>query len=260
MTRMLRGRTSLLSVLVVLLVVPLAWRWRSIAASPAPAAKISAEGEGDVSAPNEPEPPAVDVAVPLIRAGLDAKALAAAGVNATQATTIATDLKAALVAAPNALRDADLAYSSAKAASEAQKRKIESGKASDQEIASYVGLAAAESNAATARQTIIDGLFDAGTKSLSAQTITKLRTIRTNKAAWDFPTEFLIVDRTQSEWVQLRDALANEKVSAKYEDNLDQALASQLATWRAVSAVSTAKTGLNTNLALVEAALAAAAQ
>lgn len=256
MTRTLRGRTSLLSVLVVLLAVPIVWKWKA-----APVAAAPAIIESDSSAGNEPPPaPPVEVLVPLFRAGLDAEALAAAGISANHASTVALNAKALIQAAPNALANADLAYSSARSAADALQRKIQSGKATQDEIAGYPGLSALADTKKTARDAAVNSIFDAATHGLDPAAIARLQTIRTNRAAWSAPIEFLVVNRTEKEWVKLRDALANERISAKYEEPADQALAAQLATWRADSSVASAKAAVNSNLALVDAAILAAAK
>lgn len=252
---MLRGRTSLFSILLVLLIVPFAWRLKTTAAA---APGEGGEPEGSASNEPPPEPPAVDALVPLIRCGLDAQALAAAGVSANQATVIAQNAKAAMQAAPTALSAADVAFASAQAAADTLQRKIQSGRASSEEVASYASIAAAAATKKSDREAVIAALLSAGTTGLDAGTIAKLQTIRTNRAAWDLPIEFLVVNRSQADWVKLRDALANERISAKFEEPADQALAAQLATWRADQTVAAAKTGLNSNLSLVDAALTAA--
>ena len=49
----------------------------------------------------------------------------------------------------------------------------------------------------------------------------------------------------------VREALANERISAADEVQLDPAVATQLATWRADPSVSVAATSLGTNLSSV---------
>ncbi len=60
-----------------------------------------------------------------------------------------------------------------------------------------------------------------------------------------------MVNREQTEWVAVRDALANEKIAAKLGDTPDQAAQSALSTWRANGSVSAARVSLDTNLASV---------
>lgn len=62
------------------------------------------------------------------------------------------------------------------------------------------------------------------------------------------------MNRTQTEWVRLRDCLTNERVAVEYPDNLDQAMQAELATWRASPHVAAAITSTGTNLPGVTAA------
>jgi hypothetical protein len=66
------------------------------------------------------------------------------------------------------------------------------------------------------------------------------------------------VNRTQEEWVQLRDALANERIALEYEDTLDQAMQAQLAIWRSNESVAAATSGIGANLQAITTAWNAA--
>lgn len=256
MTRMLRGRTALFSVLLVLIVVPFAWRLKSTTvAAPGEGGEPENSANGE---PPAPDAPAIDALVPLIRCGLDAQSLAAAGISAGQATSIAQNAKAALLADPKHLSDADVAYAAARSVADVLQRKIQSGRATQEEIASYAPIAAIAETKKSERDAAIEALFGIATQGLAPEAVAKLQTIRANRAAWSAPVEFLVVNRTEKDWVKLRDALANERISAKFDEPADQALAAQLATWRADAAVAAAKAGLNSNLSLVDAALTAA--
>lgn len=62
------------------------------------------------------------------------------------------------------------------------------------------------------------------------------------------------MNRSEVEWVRLRDCLTNERVAVEYPDNLDQAMQAELATWRAAQSVAAAITSTGTNLSGVTAA------
>jgi hypothetical protein len=194
---------------------------------------------------------AQDLEVDAIRAGLDAKALAAAGVSAQSTSTIITNVNAYLLDHGTDLSLADSAYAGARNESDRLQRKIQSGQGTQEDVGSYQTQVAALATATTQRQAALDAIFNAGTANLSEGQKTTLSTIRTNRAAWDSPLEFLTVNRTEIEWVHLRDCLTNERVAVEYPDNLDQAMQAELGTWRANQSVAAAITSLGTNLSSV---------
>jgi len=246
MSRLARARTSLFGFAFVLLAIPLWWRFHW---SPAPLI-VAAQAPGHAGSN--------DLEVDLIRAGLDAKALAAAGLSANTATVLAQATITHLAANPTALAAADTAYATARRESDRLKRRIESGTGSGEDVASYQTQSAALEAATAQRQAALDAIFNAATAGLTQSQRTTLSTIRANRVLSDAPVEFLTVNRTQVEWVQLRDDLANEHIAVKYSDTLDAHAQTQLATWRAVPAVASAKAGLDTNLAAVTSAITSA--
>jgi hypothetical protein len=197
---------------------------------------------------------AQDLEVNTIRAGLDAKALAAAGVSAQSTSTVITNVNAYLFDHGSDLTSADSACATARTESDRLQRKIQSGQASQEDVSSYQTQVTALATATTQRQAALDAIFNAGTANLSEGQKTALATMRTNRASWDSPLEFLTVNRTQTEWVHLRDCLTNERVAVEYPDNLDQAMQAELATWRANESVAAAITSLGTILSSVTSA------
>lgn len=85
----------------------------------------------------------------------------------------------------------------------------------------------------------IPALFEAGIASLEQPQQAALRTIRTHKS-WKVPVAYKIVERTESEWVRLREALADERVIASEGGQLPERAAAVLADARAHPSVSVA--------------------
>jgi hypothetical protein len=244
MSRIVRRPVTLFSFAFFLLAIPIWWHFR------APILPLPAYAQGQQHA--------ADLEVSTIRAGLDAKALAAAGVSAQATTSLVQALNTYLLAHPADLSAADTGYANARRESDRLQRLIQSGQGSAEDVTSYQTQSAALASATTQRQTALDALFNAGTANLSEGQKATLSTIRANRASWDSPLEFLTVDRSQQEWVHLRDCLANERIAIELPDTLDQGMQAELATWRAVGAVASASTSLNANLASVTAAWNAA--
>ena len=78
--------------------------------------------------------------------------------------------------------------------------------------------------------------------------------------SWALPTQYLVKDRTEPEWVELRAALATKRISEQYEDEeFPASVQAYLAAADAVTEVATAKVALDSNLASVQTAWNAAA-
>jgi len=239
MSKRARSRVGLLSFLAVLVSLPFLWRLSSASAAP-------------------PASATADLASTMIRAGLDPAALAAAGVSANQVATVASRFSTAMAAEAGRLAAADASYASARASSDALRRKIESGLSSAEDRSAHATQTAALSAATAERADALADYFAAATATLSAAQVSALTTIKANRH-WELPVEFLVVDRTEPEWVAVRNSLANERISAKNGDEMNPACQSSLASWRANAAVSAARVNSDTNLAAVRSAWDSAA-
>jgi len=238
MSRRARARTSLFGLTFLLIGIPF-W-WLRVPRLPAPVM---------VKVALPPTPPA-DFPSTLIRAGLDPKALAAAGVSSSSVSSVLSAAATQINASPTALSSADDALATARTQVDHLTSLIQSGHGTQDDI---TALATANSNLATAtsqRQAALDAIFSSATANLTDGQKTALSKIRSNRS-WDLSLEFLVVDRDESQWVQVRDALANERIAVSLPDSLNQTAQSNLATWRADPAVAAAKSSLDANLSAV---------
>jgi hypothetical protein len=197
-----------------------------------------------------PLTPPPDFPSTLIRAGLDPKALAAAGVASSSVSSVLSAAASQMNSAPTALSSADDALASARVSVDHLTSQIQSGHGTQDDI---TALATANSSLATAtsqRQAALDAIFSSATANLTDAQKTALSKIRANRS-WDQPLEFLVVDRAESQWVQVRDALANERIAVTLPDSLNQTAQSNLSTWRSDPAVAAAKSSLDANLSSV---------
>ena len=64
----------------------------------------------------------------------------------------------------------------------------------------------------------------------------------------------MTVDRTETEWISLRDGLSNERIAARYGNEANGACQSLLSTARSNQTVAAAKANAVANLATVSAA------
>ena len=154
----------------------------------------------------------------------------------------------------NFKRPADTAFMNARPDVDRLAAKIQSGLAAQEDFTAYQTATSALSTATTQRQTALDNIFSSAVANLSAGQRAALTQIRANRAqemSASHPIEFLVIDRTQTDWVNLRDCLANEHIAIKHPETLDQGAQARLATWRADPAVSTAKNSLDSTIAAI---------
>jgi hypothetical protein len=202
-------------------------------------------------------PSATDVATGLHRLELGPDALTAAGLSSSDATELVQRAFSHLIESQNALDLADLVHADAKRNSTILERTVRSGTADDDELAALPAALAALASATSQQQTLLAGLVDGATADLTGPQRAKLDRIRLNQD-WKLPIEFLVIDREETVWVALRDALANERISARLGEMRDAAAQTLLAQLRADPAVSMARANLDANLGVIEAAWDAA--
>ena len=200
-----------------------------------------------------------ELATALYRVGLQPERLAAAGVAAAVTDDLVVSVKSWLAGHLTALADADVRYLTAMTNRDELVRRVVSGLAKPEEVAACQAAKAEFAGANADREELLTTLFNAGTYGLPQEQIGRLMRLHVNRIAWELPFEYCVVDRTQQEWVDLRDALANERISAKLGEEADGELQALLATVRANSDVATAKVNLDTALGAVKAAWEAAA-
>jgi hypothetical protein len=240
MSRLVRKPVTLFSFAFFVLLVPVFWWVRYAPKAPEPAAAAIM--------PPEVRPP--DFKVLLIRAGLDADALAAAGVSSGTVASVVAAAQTSMQANVNALVERDASFASARVEAERLKTLIESGRAAQEDVSSYTSASSSLTTATSQRQSTLDSVFAAATANLTSGQRTAITNIRANRS-WNLPLEFLVVNREQTEWVQLRDALANERISAKLGEDPDASAQMQLSNWRAHGSVAAARSALQSNLAQV---------
>ncbi len=196
-------------------------------------------------------PTSNQVAAALMRAGLDAEALAAAGLSTSAVGNVVNDVAESLAADQADLELADSDYASAKGQCDQLRRAIQSGQATDEQTNAYPTATAQFAQAEAQRAALLDAVFTGGAADLSQSQRATLATIRGNRR-WNVPLEFLVLDRTEPEWVLLRDCLANERIAAELQDEdpdpQAQALLTQL---RSNPLVSAAAASLEANAAVI---------
>lgn len=204
-----------------------------------------------------PLPVASDpLASTALRAGLHPEALAAVGVPSSQVPAILGAFETEQARDASALAAADADYAGQRAEVDRLRRLIRARKGSPEDVqAKVASLATCQSacdSAQAARDARLDELFAAATSGLTAAQIAALETYRTNRADWRFPAQYMVVERSQEDWVRLRECLGNEAKAPEIGDPLDSDCQTWLATIRANTNVAAATTNVASNGVAVE--------
>jgi hypothetical protein len=192
-----------------------------------------------------PDPPAtrIEVEVALERIGLTLKSVAAAGLNSAQVSAVVGEAATSIRGNIQSLRNADTAAGNARAEVDRLGRLIQAGVSTEQDRAAY---AAAQNNLSTAQaqaQTVLNAASTAAMANFSPELHAALDTLNANKA-WDLPVQYRAVSRSQADWVNLRDALANQRIAAAWNEDPDPAAAALLQTVNTDPAVNNAANNL----------------
>jgi len=193
------------------------------------------------------EPTSDQLAVALYQVRLDPEALTAAGVQEGQVATLVAEAETVLTAqlANLILAQADLATATNQVAQ--LKRAIRAGVADENAVAN---LATAQRNANTARSSIDavhEAIFEAATNHLDQAIVTRLETLAANRR-WDLPIQYAVNNRTEAQWVALRNALANVRICTEYGEDPDQACSTLVNTENANETIAQAASYLSTRL------------
>lgn len=228
------------------------------------AAAAAGLGFGISSATTEPPHDAdadVDVAftmgssveVMLLRIGMDQEVLAAAGLNgAALQSALAAD-ESDLEAAVSMLATHDEAVAEARGDVDSLRRKVKSGLATDQEVTDMATAKQALETATAARQTFLDGVCAGFCEHITEGATGTIETVLgTPEWVKKLPVEYRNAERTDSEWLAIRDALASNKTHTQMGFDVPEETTTYLASLNSDSTVSTTKTTCESNIASVQ--------
>jgi len=257
MSRIVRKPITLFSFSFAILIVPI-WLWfRPSPIVPMPPEPVLAAPMVATlpQLPNgQPLEHPAQFNVLLTRAGLSPDALAAAGVSELSVSTIVSSALTSVQAHPQVLATLDMSFAEARRESDERRRRIQSGLGTEADVTIYQASSAAMNSAEAQRETFLTELLATATANLPPEQRTALVAIRAN-STWNLPKQYMVVNRTQEQWVALRDALANERIAAKLGEEPDPACQALLATCRANSAVIAGTSGVAPeNLAAIRSA------
>ncbi|HKX45637.1 MAG TPA: hypothetical protein VJP77_02970 [Planctomycetota bacterium] len=226
--------------------------------------RLGGDADAPADAAKEGETPAPLVleidsaaAAQLHRIAIHPESLCAVGLTPAQAASVIEAGAAHFEQYAELCQGADADYAAARVARDELQRTVRSGLASQQEVADLADAKVAMASAEAERAAAFDAAFDAATLGLDGEVKALLATIRANES-WRLPVAYLVADRSQADWVTLRDALVAERLAAEEQTATPEPYASFLATTESNADVAAALTGLETHLAELQAAWDAA--
>lgn len=153
--------------------------------------------------------------------GLTPKVVAAAGLTSQQTGSFAD-------AAASYMHTNITAYRTAKnnaylASNEVDRltTRIRSGQGNQSDVEA---LATAQANLNTAHsqeQAVLAGALAAAGEEIPTEVFAKVNLFKANKLVWDIPEQYLGENRTQEQWVALRDAIANDTIATRLNQEPD---------------------------------------
>jgi hypothetical protein len=190
-----------------------------------------------------------ELAAALSRLGLDAESLTAAGASSAQVDALVDAARGHLEDNIHGLRDVDLTFAAWSAESDRLLGLIQGGKATEADMTAYANAQASLASTTSQRDAALNAAFTAATSGLSAGQIGAINTIRAARAAkWDLPTKYLAGARSESAWVELRDALTAERIASKLGRQTPAGAQAVILAANADPAVSVAAVNLTANL------------
>ena len=203
--------------------------------------------------PSGPETNAAERARYLHLAGLTPECLCAAGLSTSDVTSAITDAVGVIETNAAGLVTAETALLNTERELDELTRLIRSGTASTEQKATLTTVTAAAQAAESDWQDLLDGIHDAVCADVTTDEADRIATILGNDR-WSLPIEYKRANRTEAEWVALRNALAAERIAAADGEDLDSPFETLLLNARAEAGTAQAMSWMGSNLEAVKAA------
>ena len=202
-----------------------------------------------------PPPPVVDnitALVTLRRSGLAPEWLAASGITPQEAGIIRGRIDQTVADNGASLQSADATLATARQALAALQKKMRIGTYVDPDT--LAAAQAAVTSALASQQTVLQAIqAELIGQDLTANQLGTLATMSGN-ATWKLPYQYLVVTRTEAQWVDLRDALDASRIAASRGTSANDHAQGVVQNANADPNVSAALTNLQ-NLAAIQAAV-----
>jgi hypothetical protein len=188
----------------------------------------------------------------LLRLGFGADTLAAGGITGEQVAALVGAVRSSY-SSPT-LQSRDDSYITARQTHDRLRRLVQSGKGTQQDVASLRAAEETLTNATAARDNYFAQMRAAALATVSAGQTAIINRVQANRS-WGLPAQYLVKDRLERDWVALRDLLATKRISEQdEEEEFPQFARDLLAAVDAETEIATAKVNLDSNLAAVQTA------
>lgn len=206
---------------------------------------------------NPQSPSSLRLELVLHTIGLDPKTLTASGVDAAQVQVLVREARTALENVNDALVVAESELSALRVREADLERMVRAG--IDRENAlqaltqARVALADAEQRVASARQAI----WNAATAHLQSGVVSKVQRVAQARR-WELPIEYAAAERSEQEWVELREALSHVRWCQSRGESVDESASSVVSRENSRTEVAEAKVRLDTYFDVVSASFRSA--
>ena len=199
----------------------------------------------------KPEPAPLIASHYLDVLGLSPDALAAAGLNAEMAAQIKENLQAHLTGNGAGLAAAIDAWGAAHRDADLAHRAVQSSKGT---VENMTAKQAALASALSAKNSALNAATAAALDQFDANIVTTLARIKANRP-YNVPVQYLLVDRTDEQWRQLRDALSHRKTREHLGREMDADAVTIIANADAQPATVAAAAAVSENLTGIQQAM-----
>jgi hypothetical protein len=194
-----------------------------------------------------------EVEVMLLRVGLSPQVLATAGLASNAVQTVFSAEQQDLEAATAMLASRDAACASAKREVDQLRRKVQSGQASPEEISQLAAAKTELAAATSSRDAFLAGILTGVCENTSAPARASIQSMIASKRWKTIPLPYRVAERTEAEWLQIRDAVAAKRTHEKFGDDVPAEVTQFLASLDADQGVAAAASNSGSCLAGVQA-------
>jgi hypothetical protein len=192
-----------------------------------------------------------------MRLGVEPEALAAGGVSSTRVAGLFSRARDHLGEHEGIIGSADEELGAASAALTALEDKVRAGQSAPQDLAALAAARARVQTARTSRDALLASASAAVSTDLTEPQVATIQAVAGNRA-WNLPVKYLVLNRSEAQWVSLRDALASQRINAARGREIEPAASLIVAQADAEPAVAAAASQMQSNGAAVGTAWAEA--
>lgn len=199
-------------------------------------------------------PTAAELRMAIDRVGITPESLTAAGVQPAEAAQVVTHARAHLDAGRfSALTSSDADWQAARREVDRLEKLVRAGQASQEDLSDLAQARADIGSATAARNALLESLRRAATADLPPEQAQSLLRIEAN-AAPGIEVAYRVNDRTEADWVTLREAASNLRVAQKLGEEPDYTASQLITRTDAEPEVAAARSYLDTRLPQVRSA------